>query len=56
MADDLSAVHFKTVWSEIQGRFFSQKEADELKETIDRHTITEPYIRSAAAEAWRKPQ
>lgn len=55
MADDLSAMHFRTVWAEIQGRFFSQKEADELKECLDRHTITEPQIRAAAARAWSKP-
>ena len=50
--DNLSAVHFKTVWAEIQGRFFSRKEAEELKETIDRHTVTDPLIRAEAAKAW----
>jgi hypothetical protein len=29
--DELSKVHFKTVWAEIQGRFFSKVEADQLK-------------------------
>lgn len=55
MADDLSAVHFKTVWSEIQGRFFSEREADDLKEAIDRHTVTDPHVRVMAAKAWVKP-
>jgi hypothetical protein len=50
--DELSKVHFKAVWSEIQGRFFSKEEADELKETIELHTITDPQTRAAAARAW----
>jgi len=51
--DGLSAVHYKTVWAEIQGRFFSQAEADELKEEIDRYTVTEPKTRALAAEVWK---
>ena len=47
--DNLSKVHFKTVWSEIQGRFFSKDEADGLKAEIDAHTVTDPRIREAAA-------
>lgn len=54
--DDLSRVHFKAVWSEIQGRFFSRKEADELKEAIDRATVTDPLIRAEAAKCWEKPE
>jgi hypothetical protein len=51
--DNFSVVHFKTVWAEIQGRFFSQKEADELKEAIDHRTVTNPHVRAAAAESWK---
>jgi hypothetical protein len=50
--DNLSVVHFKTVRAEIQGRFFSQVEADQLKEEIDLHTFTDPIIRTEAAKAW----
>jgi len=50
--DTLSRVHFKKVWAEIQGRFFSQEEADQLKETINQHTITDPTTRAMAAKAW----
>jgi hypothetical protein len=50
--DNLSVKHFKKVWAEIQGRFFSQSEADELKEAIDRRIISDPTIRAAAAECW----
>jgi hypothetical protein len=52
MADNLSVVHFKTVRTEIEGRFFSQEEADQLKDAIDRHTITDPNIRIEAAKSW----
>ena len=52
MADTLSRVHFKTIFNELQGRFFSQKEADELKEAIDKATVTDPQIRAAAATCW----
>lgn len=50
--DNLSEVHFKTVRSEIEGRFFSQEEADRLKQAIDERTITDPTIRVAAAKCW----
>jgi hypothetical protein len=50
--DNLSEVHYKTVWSEIQGRFFSQSEAAVLKDAIDKRTITDPKIRTEAAKAW----
>lgn len=50
--DVLSRVHFRTVRAEIEGRFFSQKEADQLKEAIDLHTITDPHTRVLAAKAW----
>ena len=50
--DNLSAIHYKTVWAEIQGRFFSRKEADDLKEAIDRATVTDPLIRAEAAKCW----
>ena len=55
MADRLSEVHFKTVWAEIQGRFFSKVEADELKAAIDRATVADPIIRAEAAKCW-EPQ
>lgn len=50
--DNLSALHFKTVRTEIEGRFFSQEEADLLKQVIDLHTVTDPVIRAAAAKCW----
>lgn len=50
--DNLSTIHFKTVWAEIQGRFFSQEEADRLREAIDRATVTDPKMRSEAAKCW----
>ena len=50
--DDLSRVHFKTVRTEIEDRFFSQEEADQLKEAIDERTITDPQTRVIAAKAW----
>ena len=50
--DNLSTVHFKTVWAEIQGRFFSQEEADNLKAAIDTCTVTDPKIRAEAAKCW----
>jgi hypothetical protein len=50
--DNLSTVHFKAVHTEIQGRFFSQKEAAELKEAIDRATVTDPQVRIEAAKCW----
>jgi hypothetical protein len=50
--DNLSRIHFKTVSAEIEGRFFSQHEADQLKEAIDMHTVTDPKIRVEAAKTW----
>jgi hypothetical protein len=50
--DVLSKVHFKTVQAEIEGRFFSKEEADQLKEAIDRHTIEDALTRALAAKAW----
>ena len=50
--DNLSVEHYRTVWAEIQGRFFSKEEADKLKEELDRHTVMDPQIRAAAAKAW----
>jgi len=50
--DELSKVHFKTVWAEIQGRFFSKEEAEQLKEAIDHHTVTDPQTRALAARSW----
>ena len=50
--DGLSEKHFKTVRAEIEGRFFSQEEATQLKEAIDRHTITDAKTRALAAKSW----
>lgn len=50
--DNLSVVHFKTVHAEIQGRFFSKEEAEQLKAAIDRATVTDPKIRVEAAKCW----
>jgi hypothetical protein len=50
--DGLSAVHCRAVRAEIAGRFFSQEEADQLKESIDMHTITDPPTRALAATSW----
>jgi hypothetical protein len=50
--DGLSRVHFKTVRDEIEGRFFSQEEADQLKQAIDDHTITDAPTRALAAKSW----
>ena len=52
MADNLSVIHFKAVYTEIQGRFFSQKEADDLKGLIDRATVTDSKVRIEAAKCW----
>ena len=54
MIDNLSRIHFKAVHTEIQGRFFSEKEAEELKAAIDRATITDPRIRVEAARSWEE--
>ena len=50
--DTLSEVHFRMVRAEIEGRFFSQEEARQLKEAIDLHTITDPKTREVGAKAW----
>lgn len=54
--DDLSKEHFRRVWAEIQGRFFSKEEANQLKDDIDRHTLTDSQTRMVAAKAWEKEQ
>lgn len=50
--DNLSREHYKAVWSEMQGRFFSRKEADDLKQDIDDRVVTDPIIRAEAAKNW----
>ena len=50
--DNLSSIHFKTVYAEIQGRFFSEGEAETLKAAIDRAVVTDPHVRSEAAKCW----
>lgn len=50
--DNLSAIHYKAVRTEIEGRFFSREEADQLKEAIEARTITDPKFRAAAASTW----
>jgi hypothetical protein len=50
--DNLSRIHFKTVSTEMEGRFFSQQEADQLKAAIDKRTVTDPKIRAMAAKTW----
>ena len=52
MNDNLSTVHFKAVSNEIEGRFFSLKEACELRRVIDARTIEDPRLRAAAAKCW----
>jgi len=52
MDDGLSVEHFKSVLSEIQGRFFSAEEADRLKAELDRHTITDAQTRVLGDQAW----
>ena len=52
MADILSVKHYKAVWAEIQGRFFSIQESQELIEAIQDRTITDPHLRAAAAKCW----
>ena len=54
--DNLSRTHFRTVRAEIEGRFFSKEEADQLKDAIDHHTITDPQARTLAAKAWETIQ
>lgn len=50
--DNLSREHFRTVWAEIQGRFFSEEEAQQLKAEIEKQTVTDPQTRLVAAQAW----
>ena len=50
--DNLSRTHFRKVRAEIEGRFFSKEEADQLKDDLDHHTITDPQTRVLAAKAW----
>jgi hypothetical protein len=50
--DMLSRGHYKAVLMEIEGRFFSQLEADMLKLAIDERTIINEQLRAAAAQAW----
>jgi hypothetical protein len=52
MSDTLSRQHLKAVRTEIEGRFFSPEEADELKKAIDDRTFTNPTMRKAAAACW----
>lgn len=52
MSDGLSRIHYKAVQAEIEGRFFSQEEADRLMEAIDRRIITDPQTRAIAAKSW----
>ena len=54
--DELSKVHFKAVRTEIEGRFFSQEEADEQKRAVDIRTITDPKMRAVAVTAWEDPK
>ena len=52
MSDTLSKIHLQAVRAEIEGRFFSADEATELKQAIDKRTVTDPRIREAAAKCW----
>jgi hypothetical protein len=52
--DNLSEIHYRAVWAEIQGRFFSSEEAEKLKEDVDRHTVTDPEVRKMAAQTWER--
>jgi hypothetical protein len=52
--DDLSRVHFRAVYLEITGRFFSPEEAVELKAAIDERVFAEPGLRKAAAQCWEQ--
>jgi hypothetical protein len=54
--DTLSRIHFKTVSAEIEGRFFSQHEADQLKDAIDRRIIKDHALRIIAASTWETIQ
>jgi len=50
--DGLSTIHYRAVFAEIQGRFFSQEEADKLKQALERHTVTDPHTRALGAKVW----
>jgi hypothetical protein len=50
--DVLSREHYKAVRMEIEGRFFSQQEAEELRLAIEQRTITDPQMRAVAASTW----
>jgi hypothetical protein len=52
--DGLSSEHYRTVRLEIEGRFFSQGEANQLKQAIESRTITDPQTRALAAKAWER--
>ena len=56
--DTLSREHYLTIWSEMQGRFFSQDEADNLRREIEKRIITDPEMRAVCAQSWQsvKPQ
>ena len=50
--DNLSRVHIKAVWGEMQGRFFSPEEGDLLREAIEDRIIIDPKMRAEAAKTW----
>jgi hypothetical protein len=52
MNDTLSLQHYNTVRTEIEGRFFSVKEAVDLIDAIQARTIADPKLREAAAACW----
>ena len=56
--DTLSREHYLKVWSEMQGRFFSQEEADSLSREIEKRVITDPEMRVVCAQSWKyaKPE
>ena len=56
LVDNYSVEHFKAVRTEIEGRFFSAEEAAQLKEAIDRATVTDRKTRAAAAACWAPPR
>ena len=51
-SDHLSAMHFRAVRAEIEGRFFSDEEAAELKQAIKDRIIIDPEMRAMAAKTW----